>query len=339
MNGAVAWQRVASMVVAAAVLSVVSYATPISQPSFGPGARVLLDAHNAYPERGRYADRIERALSTGTPIAVEQDLYWYRPANATAPVPVVAHDDDALTNAPTLDAYFFQRIRPIMESALASNDRSRWPLIVLNLDFKDNTPAHIEAVWALLRRYETWLTTAPRTSDANSLAPFTVGPLLVLTGSDTTQRRIFHDAVPIGNRLLAFGAVAPVPVSGATRGQRQRRAVQMTAAEHIPATATNYARWVNFPWSVVEQGGQNNAREWSTADAARLRQFVDRAHAQQLWIRFYTLDGFAKRDNAGYSDSYNFGSLTAVRPRWSAALSAGVDFVATDQYEQFAAHR
>ena len=169
MNLPVVWQRLqraGSVVVAAAALSVVSYATPISQPSFGPGARVLLDAHNAYPERGRYADRIERALSTGTPIAIEQDLYWYRPANATAPVPVVAHDDDALTNAPTLDAYFFQRIRPIMESALASNDRSRWPLIVLNLDFKDNTPAHIEAVWALLRRYETWLTTAPPVAQA-----------------------------------------------------------------------------------------------------------------------------------------------------------------------------
>ena len=34
--------------------------------------------------------------------------------------------------------------------------------------------------------------------------------------------------------------------------------------------------------------------------------------------------------------SYNFGSLEAVRHRWRAAIAAGVDFVATDQYEEFA---
>ena len=332
-------RRAVAAAIASTVVALAAYATPMAQASFGPGARVLLDAHNAYPERGRYADRIERALSTGLPIAIEQDLYWYRAANATAPVPVVAHDDDALTNAPTLETYFFARIRPIMDSALAANNRAQWPLIVLNLDFKDNTPAHIEAVWQLLKRYDAWLTTAPRTANADSTAALTVGPLLVLTGSDTTQRRIFHDAVPVGDRLRAFGAVPSVPVGGATRGQRQRRAVQMSASAHIPAVATNYARWVNFPWSVIEQGGQNNAREWSGADETRLRQFADRAHEQRLWIRFYTLDGFTSRENAGYNEGYNFGSLAAVRSRWSAAVKAGVDFIATDQYEQFSAHR
>ena len=36
-------------------------------PAFGPGARVLLDAHNAYPYEGKFADRVERALATGLP--------------------------------------------------------------------------------------------------------------------------------------------------------------------------------------------------------------------------------------------------------------------------------
>ena len=41
-----------------------------AQPGFGPGQRVLLDAHNCYPEGDAYADRIDRALATGLPVAI-----------------------------------------------------------------------------------------------------------------------------------------------------------------------------------------------------------------------------------------------------------------------------
>ena len=36
-----------------------------AQPAarFGPGTRVLLDAHNAYPERGQWSTRIDEALA------------------------------------------------------------------------------------------------------------------------------------------------------------------------------------------------------------------------------------------------------------------------------------
>jgi hypothetical protein len=43
-----------------------------------PASRVLLDAHNTYPYGEWWGDRIDRALSTGVPLAVEQDLAWYR---------------------------------------------------------------------------------------------------------------------------------------------------------------------------------------------------------------------------------------------------------------------
>jgi len=39
----------------------------------------------------------------------------------------------------------------------------------------------------------------------------------------------------------------------------------------------------------------------------------------------------------GWFHNYNFGSLEAARLRWRAAIRAGVDFVAVDQYEDFAA--
>ena len=55
-----------------------------------------------------------------------------------------------------------------------------------------------------------------------------------------------------------------------------------------------------------------------------------------FWIRFYTLDGFSAADNRGWDAGYNFGSREAALARWKAALAAGVDLIATDQYEDLA---
>ena len=306
--------------------------------TFGPGRRVLLDAHNAYPERGQWSDRLERALATSTPLAIEQDLYWGCDAEHQC-APVVAHDDDALDGAPTLKSHFFDSVRPRMEQALRENRRDKWPLIVLNLDFKQDTAPLLDSVWTILAQHQRWLTVAPRTANPSIVEPLTVGPMLVLTGSASAQRARFHDALAVGEPLLAFGAMTPVRVPGRSRSSRARTSIRMRAEEHIPRAADNYARWVNFPWSVMEQDGQAKADRWTPTDDARLRSFAARAHELGYWIRFYTLDGFSDAENRGWTVSYNFGSLGAARIRWRAARSAGVDFIATDQYEAFAADR
>lgn len=41
-----------------------------------PGARTVVLAHNAYPDHGKYADRIDRAIASGTPVMIEEDLAW-----------------------------------------------------------------------------------------------------------------------------------------------------------------------------------------------------------------------------------------------------------------------
>ena len=62
------------------------------------------------------------------------------------------------------------------------------------------------------------------------------------------------------------------------------------------------------------------------------------AHDAGLWIRFYTLNGHSTEhgERMGWTPGYNFTSLDAARIRWRAAIAAGVDFVATDQYEDYA---
>jgi hypothetical protein len=87
----------------------------------------------------------------------------------------------------------------------------------------------------------------------------------------------------------------------------------------------------------VEEGGQRNAGDWTAADDRRLRALVRHAHRLGYWIRFYTLDGFAPDENRGWEEGYNFGSRQAAMARWKAAIAAGVNLIATDQYEALAA--
>lgn len=309
-------RRFVLAIAAAAALAFPGFA---QQPSgLTPGSRVLLDAHNCYPYDGKWPDRIDRAIATGVPLAIEQDLAWYVDPKTGQGRSVVTHGAPFTGQEPSMKTYFFERIRPIVERALAENRRDTWPVVTLNLDFKTDEAAHHEAVWALLGEYESWLSTAPRTASASDVAPITAGPLLVLTGEQDEQERDFHDRVPVGGRLRLFGAV-----------HRTGPAASMTK--------TNYRRWSNNPWAVVEPEGQPKAGGWTAEDAGRLTSAVRAAHGAGLWIRFYTLDGFDPADTSGgWSASYNFGSLEAARERWRAAMQAGVDYVAVDQYEAFA---
>lgn len=307
----------------------------------GPGARVQLDAHNAYPYNGRWVERLDRALATGTPLAIEQDLVW-RPATTSRPArSIVSHGEPFDEQEPSLREHFFERIRPLVERALEAGNREAWPLVTLNLDLKTNEPEHHAAVWELLGEYEAWLTTAPRTADGTIPAPLDVGPVLVLTGEHDAQQASFHDAVPAGGRLRMFGAVRVMPeiAPGADRERLLAEFWHELPLRSMPR-ASNYRRWWNAPWAFVESGGQGKADRWTSDDDERLRRLVRNAHEAGLWVRFWTLNGHAAGHERlfGWSRGYNFGSLDAVRVRWRAAIAAGADFVATDQYEAFAEH-
>src|SRR5262245_43852353 len=263
-------------------------AAPPAGAEFAPGTRVLLDAHNCYPYNGRWADRIDRALSTGTPLAIEQDLVWYRDPVTGKGRSLVAHDDrdkPALGldgSEPSMRDYFFERVRPLVERALVEQRRETWPIVTLNLDFKTEEPEHLAAVWALLREYRAWLTTAPRVANIADIQPLEVGPLLVLTGESDAQRKAFHDNVPAGERLIVFGAARPAAREAG-----------------LPGLRTNFHRWWNNPWSVVEAGGLTSAGAWTAEDETRLQLLVRASHQAGLWIRFYTLNGHDPRDESG----------------------------------------
>ncbi len=319
-------QRYLNFVLCVIVVSslLVTACSKTPETSILHGSRTLLDAHNCYPYNGKWEDRIDRALETGVPLAIEQDLVWFTDILSGESWSIISHGNPYSGEEPALRNYFFERIRPIVKEAIHNENKEDWPLIILNLDFKTNEPEHHVEIWELLGEYEEWLCTAERVSDMRKIMPIDVRPVLVLTGRSDEQQLIFHDQVRTGERLRLFGAVH-------TYGN----SVEVIPEQMVPHGADNYRRWWNNPWRVVEKGGQKEAEEWAIEDMKRLQLLVEHAHEFGLWIRFYTLNGHDPDYSLGWSSNYNFGSGEMVKERWRAVIEAGVDFVATDQYERF----
>lgn len=322
--------RLLALVLATAV----SYPGALGAPAAMLHGRSLVHAHNAYPEEGHWADRIDRALATRqVPAVVEQDIA-FSPNRPPLERSVVAHDAKLHAAAPSLQRHFFDRVRPLVERALASGQRQQWPVLILHLDFKSNERAHHRAVWDLLRTHRHWLATAPAGADPARAGELTPGPLLVLTENGDGQERDFTEWAAAEGTLLLFGSIpAPTLRRSEDPTERARILVNASPQQLVPASATNYRRWVNFSWAAVEEGGPAQARDWTREDEQRLDAIVRYAHSQGLFVRFYTLNGHTAAASRGWTASYNFGSLDAVRPRWRAAIRAQVDLIATDQYE------
>jgi hypothetical protein len=305
--------------------------TLFGQAGLTPGRRTVPDAHNCYPYEGRWADRIDRALAQGFPVSIEQDLAWHVDPTTGDGRIAIHHGTQTTGREPGLRDYFFERVRPVVEKALRENDRQNWPIIYLHFDFKSVTPPLLNAVWSLLGEYQDWITTAPKLADTHILAPLDVKPIMVLTEEADEQEDVFFRRVPVGGKLLLFGSAATV---------RQKKDSPLLSPEQtVSQSATNYRRWWNSAWNAVELGGQQEAGDWTAADARRLHLLVDYAHKLGYAMRFYTLNGHtaeAGREN-GWDANYNFGSPDAVEKRWRACLRAGVDFIATDQIEALAA--
>jgi len=316
-----------------AAATAVSLCAQSPQLDFLNHNRPVLDAHNCYPYDGQWTDRIDRALTAGSPVSIEQDIAWAVDPATGKGRPVVTHTPKTTGTEPALRDYFFERVRPIVEKALAQNDRASWPLIVLHFDFKSLDPTLLRAVWDLLGEYQGWITTAPQTSDPSQLAPLDPKPILVVTEDADAQEQVFFRDIPKGALLRVFGSAHSAQIAATSREDRAHLAATLPPEQLLVDKPTNYRRWWNNSWAAVEEGGQTKAGEWTPASAARLRALVNRAHSMGYWIRFYTLDGFTSADNQGWDAGYNFGTRERAEVRWKAALDAGVNFIATDQYE------
>lgn len=296
-----------------------------------------LSAHNCYPDHGKGADRIERALGTGLPIAIEQDLCWVEQADG-AHRSVISHNPPFTGDEPTLREHFFERVRPLVEAELKANDPSRWPVLVLDLDVKNKTEAHYRAIHQTLRKYEDWLCRA-RKADGDIIWQQPIGrrPIMVIIGGGELPQRIFHDELDAKIPMIAFGTAAKVDPRKSEMSSDEKRAalVAQPAIERVPQRADNFHRVWNDSWHSVEAGGATRAGDWTDADNERLKALVHAARRNGYWLRLYVINGSSEeeRKRQGWSRGYNTGTLEAAKIRWRAMRDAGVDFIASDQYE------
>ena len=209
---------------------------------------------------------------------------------------------------------------------------------MLHFDFKDNQAPLLHAVWDMLGEYQGWITTAVKSADPHRLAPFEPKPLLVLTeDSDAQEAGLLPATFRWAPGCALFGSAHTKAVPVEPEGSSTITCSPPCRPKNCSRTPTNYRRWWNNSWYEVEEGGQHQAGDWTPADDRRLRALVDHAHKLGYWIRFYTLDGFAPDEDRGWGNDYNFGTREAVMARWKAAVAAGVNLIASNQYEELAA--
>ena len=298
-----------------------------------PGARTLMLAHNAYPDHGKFGDRLDRVITAGTPFAVEEDLAWVDGKS------LLIHGGKNLTkDDPTMESYFFPKIKPVIEKALKENKKSTWPVVTLYLDLKNDPIEHLEAVAKMLEPYHDWMTSSVKTADASKPAELNIRPMLVIVEDKVNdiKQEFFYDRVPVGGTIRVFGSLTKVETNPDKKLSKQEAVDAMAALtpEQIFTTpATTYRRWFGGDWSLIEKGGQVKAGEWTKEKETRLRQMVEYGHKKGYLVSFYCLNGYTEAENQGWDKGYNFGSKAAVMPRWKAVMNAKADFLATDQYE------
>ena len=307
--------------------------------AYTPGSKTLVLSHNAYPDHGKYTDRLDRAIAAGVPFATEQDLAWVDGKSL-----MIHGAKNLASDDPTLDSYFIPRVRPLMEKALAEGNKGNWPLVILYLDIKNDPPEHLEAISKWLDKYDSWLTTAVKTADITKQSPLDVKPMMVLVEDkeNDIKQQFFYDKLPVGAKIRVFGSVTKFDENPKKLPKEQKtQAIEFLSTldpeQLVPHKADNYHRWFGTNWAFVEKGGETAAGEWTSASEARLKKFVDYGHRLGYFVAFYCLDGYTEAENQGWDKGYNFGSKEKVMPRWKAAARAHPDFIATDQMEDVAA--
>lgn len=324
---------------AAAALILAAALTAKPTAVYAPGTRTQILSHNAYPDHGKYADRLDRAIAAGLPMVTEQDLAWIDGKSLEIHGAKNASGDD-----PTLDTYFFPKVKPIVEKALKDGNKGNWPLVTLYLDIKNDPPEHLAAISQVLDKYNAWLTTAVKTDDINKQSPLDLKPMMVLVEDkqNDIKQKAFYDDLPVGGKIRVFGSV-PKFDENPNKLPRDKHAEAIAflstldPEQLVPHKADNYHRWYGTNWAFVEKGGETGAGDWTPESEARLKKFVDYGHRLGYFVAFYCLDGYTEAENKGWDKDYNFGSKEKVMPRWQAVVRAHADFISTDQMEDLAA--
>lgn len=268
----------------------------------------FLNAHNCYPKDGQGLGRLDRARRAGLS-AFEEDLAWSEARGLT----VVSHTTKLTGSEPALEDYFFAPMLPLLRKMTPDQ-----PGVLLLLDFKSAHPGPVKEVRAWLRRHRKLVTTCGRRGDPPQQTPVRWRPLTVILTGNTAAIALFERLTPAGELYLAMGNREPAA----------RESYENVAA-YFPEPATAFYRVFNFNWRYIERDPNPQAGAFTPAERARLQALVAAAHSKGYWLRFWTLNA----TDSFWGPDEDFGSTQALLVRWRACLEAGVENIATDEYE------
>jgi hypothetical protein len=102
-------KRIIATASAAGVVLTAAFAAGLT---YAPATRTQILSHNAFPDHGKFADRLDRTLAAGLPVAIEEDLAWVDGKS------LLIHGAKAFgSEDPTFESYVIPKIKPIMEGS------------------------------------------------------------------------------------------------------------------------------------------------------------------------------------------------------------------------------
>jgi len=276
-----------------------------------PPAPLPISAHNCYAEDRADNPRLAEALRLGID-NIEIDLGWDEAAGRL----IIGHDARPRPGIkyPTLDGSLIPAL--IAHRAAPRPDRAP---SVLTIDWKTDRVEAVRQFKDFLDAHPDDFSSAPKAPDS----PLTTRWLTVCFSGSDAAKDAYDAMIPAGGTYRAFRD----RVFGA--GAKYEAEI----LDYVPGPATAYHRFLAFHWGAVEQGGPAAAGDWTPAEAKRLVALVELAHRRGFRVRFYCLNG-----HTGASPGpYRFVDDASARVRWSAASSAGVDWIASDEYAEIVA--
>ncbi|WP_435010280.1 family 16 glycoside hydrolase [Tundrisphaera lichenicola] len=276
----------------------------------GPAHPLPISAHNCYGEDQADNPRFREALALGID-NIEIDLGW----DDTRRQLIIGHDQTPRPGVayPTVEGWLI----PTLESLGTSSGATTTPS-VLTIDWKTDHPEAVRQFKEVLDSHAEWFSSAPKAADS----PLTRRQITICFSGSDAAKEAYDAMIPEGGTYRAFRD----RVIGAGAGY------EPDVSAYIPQPATSYHRFLAFYWGAIEKGGPPAAGEWTPAEADRLASLMDLAHRQGFRVRFYSLNGHT----GPRLGSYRFANDDAAKVRWLAAASAGVDWIAGDEYREMA---
>ena len=293
---------------------------------FAPGARVLVDAHNAYPSDGKFTDRIDRALEQ-RPAAGDRAGSRLVHRSGARGVGRIASSRTAATRCgdrADLRGVLLREGRADHEEGArrriaaptGRSSRSTWTSRPTSRSITPRSGRCSASTSA-------WLTTAERTATAGTAAPLRLGPMLVLTGSNDVQQVSFHDASPSASGCGCSVRSHEPAVPGADRAEQAKNYAAMPPETLMPAPRHELS-----PLGELSVGRRRSRwtappRDWTPADS-RSAACAGRARARDEPVDPLL---HAERPRAGRGPGLGRELQLRIRraraaTRWKAAIAA-----------------